>query len=229
MAKGKARKTRRQRAAELQAAGSDGMKPMLLHLLSYEITAEPMHDDRYPHLPEDDVERLHDLALSDPKAAIPELLNWIHRYPDVPTLRNYLAAAYGQSGDVENYERIALETFRLFPDYLFARLSIAELLLRRRDYEAVADLLNHAFDIGLFCPDRKRFHVTEYSAFAAVVGLYHVGVGDLEAAGKVLDALKQVTPDAPGTRRLEHDLRVAYLERGLDKLKKKMRALKPPQ
>ena len=214
--------------AELQAARSTGTPPTVVHLLSYEITDEPMHDDRYPRLPEDDVERLHDLVLADPKAAIPELLDWIERHPDEPMLRNYLAVAYAGAHDTARHDDLVLESFRRFPDYLFARLNYAGMLLRRKDYEQVADLLNHAFDIGLFYPERKRFHFTEYTGFTTVVGLYHIGVGNFETAERTLDALKQVAPDDPGTRKLEYDLRLAYLERGLERLKKKMRAPESP-
>ncbi len=147
----------------------------------------------------------------------------------MPTLYNYLAVAYGQSGQIAKYEQVVLEYFERFPDYLFARMNYAELLLSRRDYDGVANLLNHAFDIGLFYPERKRFHITEYTAFMGIVGIYHIGVGNLEVAEKVLEALKQVAPDSPITRRFEGDLLRGRIERALSVLRRDVLASSSPQ
>ena len=220
MAKKKTKKTPRQRMAAQKVVRAAGESPVVVHLLSYEITDEPMPDPRYPHLAEDVIERLHDLVTAQPKAAIPEVIEQIERHPDIPTLYNYLAVAYGQTGEIAKYEQVVQEYFQRFPDYLFARMNSAELLLRKHDYDGVADLLNHTFDIGLFYPERKRFHITEYTAFMGVVGLYHIGVGDLDAAENVLQALKGVAPDATITRRFEGEVVRERLKRALTVLER---------
>ena len=228
MAKKKTKNTRRQMRAKASAVHTAHENPRVVYLLNYEITEEPMPDPRYPHLPEEVVERLHDLVMTQSKAAIPELIEQIEHHPDVPMLYNYLAAAYGYTRDISKYEHVVLENFQRFPEYLFARLNYAELLLRKRDYDRVADLLNHAFDIGLFYPERKCFHITEYTGFTGTVGLYHIGVGNLEAAEKVLDMLEQVAPEEPITRRLQSELLARRLELGLAALKRRQRSSASP-
>ncbi|MBN1935009.1 MAG: hypothetical protein JW934_10110 [Anaerolineae bacterium] len=68
-----------------------------------------------------------------------------------------------------------MENYRRNPDYLFARLNYAELFLRRGDYERVAEILEHKFDLKLLYPRRNRFHVSEVSNFIGLVGLYWPG------------------------------------------------------
>lgn len=218
------KKTPHQRMAAQRGAHAAGEQPKVVHLLTYEVTNEPMPDPLYPRLPEDLIERLHDLVTTQSKAAIPELIEQIERNPGVPMLYNFLAVAYGQSGDIARYEQVVQENFQRFPEYLFARLNYAELLLSKHDYDRVGELLNHTFDIGIFYPERKLFHITEFVSFANVAGLYHIGVGNLDATEKSLEALKQVAPHSPVTKRFEGDLMRAQINRRLSFLRRDMLA-----
>ncbi len=98
--------------------------------VEYEITAEPIHDRRYKRLPrrvKDAFDRLHAEAQKRPHKAIPELLELLEQYPNMPTLYNYLSVAYSRSGQRKKAEEIIQENYRRNPDYLFARLNYAEL------------------------------------------------------------------------------------------------------
>jgi hypothetical protein len=79
-----------------------GIQSRDLYLSEYEITSEPIEDDAYKRVPaavKDVVEHLHEQAQTQPRAAIPELLQLIEQYPNVPMLYNYLSVAYSRAGE----------------------------------------------------------------------------------------------------------------------------------
>jgi len=192
-----------------------------VYVSEYEITTSPIHDRQYNRLPrrlKDAIERLHDESQSQPHKAIPELLELIEKYPNVPILYNYLGVAYTVSGQPEKAEQVVRDNYRRNPDYLFARLNYAQLFLAQGDYEKVAEILDHKFDLKMLYPKRKRFHVSEAANFMGIVGLYFLGTGKRDAAIMYHDALKRIAPDSPITRELRHMLYPGFLRRLLDRL-----------
>jgi hypothetical protein len=70
-------------------------------VIDYEITGERILDARYRRLPrrvQNAFERLYYESQTQPRKAIPELLEWIEQYPRIPVLYNYLSVAYGRTG-----------------------------------------------------------------------------------------------------------------------------------
>jgi tetratricopeptide (TPR) repeat protein len=196
-------------------------EPDPVRLLEYEITTEPIEDARYRRLPrhvKDAFERLHFEAQLDPEKAIPELLEWIEDYPRIPMLYNYLSVAYAKSGQPDKARAVVEENYRRNPDYLFARMNYAQQYLAKGDYKKVAEIFDHKFDLKLLYPRRKRFHISEFTNFAGLVGVYFVGIGDHESAAKYYDLLKQIAPGDPATRRLRRKLRSGRLRRLLRRL-----------
>ena len=192
--------------------------------LEYKITNEPILDKRYRRLPrqvKEAFQRLHALAQTQPRTAIPELEQWIAKYPDLPMLYNYLGAAYTQAGQYKQAEQTILENYRRHPNYLFARLNYAELCMARGDYRKVAEILDHKFDLKLLYPERSLFHITEFTGFMWVVGEYLIGIGERAAAQQVYETLRQVAPADAATRRLRAALRATPLQRVVKSLLKK--------
>ena len=192
-----------------------------VYVSEYEITTSAIHDRRYKRLPrrvKDAIERLHDESQSQPRRAIPELLEWIEKYPTVPVLYNYLGVAYMVSGQQEKATEVIRDNYRRNPDYLFARLNYAQLFLAEGDFEKVAEILDHKFDLKMLYPRRKRFHISEAANFMGVVGVYFFGIGECEAAIKYYDILKQIAPDFPMTRQLRRMLYPGLLRRLLNHL-----------
>jgi tetratricopeptide (TPR) repeat protein len=197
----------------------DELRPV--YVSEYEITTSAIQDRRYKRLPrhvKDAFERLHYESQSQPHKAIPELLEWIGKYPNIPILYNYLGVAYSMSGQREKAKEVVRDNYRRNPDYLFARLNYAQLFLVEGDYEKVAEILDHKFDLKLLYPRRKRFHVTEAANFMGVVGEYYLGIGERDAAIKYYDILKQIAPDFPITRQLRRMLYPGLLRRLLGRL-----------
>lgn len=90
-----------------------------VYLTQYEITEEPIQEPEYQRLPEavkEQLEGLYDLAQSRPKQAIPALLELKEKYPRVPQIYNFLAAAYSHAGEKEKAEQWIHENLRMTPD-----------------------------------------------------------------------------------------------------------------
>jgi len=199
--------TKRRRARRTEQPSPDD--PTVVHLLSYEITYEPILDRQYRRLPrrvKDAVERLHDLAQSQPLEAIPELREWIQEYPDVPAFYNYLSAAYTLSGQKKEAEEAIRNNFRRNPEYLFARLNYGELCLSQGDLDRIPELFDHKFDLKLLYPKRSRFHVSEALGFMGLMGAYFCEIGERDMAQKYYQIMNELDPQDPQTRRLRRKL-----------------------
>jgi tetratricopeptide (TPR) repeat protein len=206
--------SKRKRATRSRPRSKD--KPQAVYVAEYEITSSSIEDRRYKRLPrhvKDAFDRLHYSAQRQPRKAIPELLEWIKLYPDIPVLYNYLSVAYSRAGQREKSEAAVRENFQRNPDYLFARLNYAEVCLAKGDYEKVAEIFEHKFDLKLLYPKRKRFHITEVANFMGLVGVYFCEIGERDAAKKYYDILKQIAPGYPMTKRLRRRLFPGLLRR----------------
>jgi len=183
--------------------------PPTVSFTRYEITTAPIPDRRYQRLPrhvQEAIERLHDVAQRRPRAAIPELRDWIKHYPQIPQLYNYLSVAYSLAGHRQEAEAVVQENYQRNPDYVFARINYAEVCLARGDYAQIADIFAHTFDLQALYPQRKRFHLSEVANFMGLVGLYFLAIGNREAAEQYDKLLKQIAPDFPLTQRLHKNL-----------------------
>jgi tetratricopeptide (TPR) repeat protein len=179
-------------------------------VVSYEITWEPLTnlpENKLPPALAAQVDRLYFLVQSHPRDAIVELNRLIERYPDCPKLFNFLGAAYLSIGNIERAEQIARESYERFPHYLFAKLIYADLCVSRGDLDQIPIIFNGKYDLSLFCPNRRRFHLTEAVGFMGVMGHYFVKKGDVEQAKTYHKILKELAPDQPETKRLDRLMR----------------------
>lgn len=181
----------------------------LIYISGYEITSDPIPDERYDRLPppaKEDLRELHFLVMTNPRQAISKSLRLIELFPNLPRLYNYLSVAYHRAGDSKSAEETVFNAYRRFPDYLFARLNYAEIFLDRREYEKVAEILEYKFDLPLLCPNRSRFHTSEFVAFASVMAQYFLGIGKRELAEAMYGMMQEVAPDNLATLHLHTKL-----------------------
>ncbi len=106
------------------------------------------------------------------------------------------------------------------PDYLFARLNYAEFFLRRKEYNKVAEIFDHKFDLQMLYPKRKRFHISEVVNFMGLMGTYFYEIGEREAAGIYHDFLQEIAPKYPMAKRLKRKLHPGIIARFLNRLQK---------
>jgi len=211
---------KRKKAARRPALQSqDELKAV--RIVEYEITSEPIHDRRYIRLPgqvKDAIDRLHHEAQRHPHRAIPELVDLVKKYPKLPTLYNYLSIAYSRAGQREKAEEAVRENYRHNPDYLFARLNYAELCRAQGDYEKIAEIFEHKFDLKLLYPNRKRFHISEVANFTGLIGIYFLETGEREGAKRYYEILKEIAPGYPMTKMLRRKLHPSFLGRLLSRM-----------
>lgn len=198
-----------------------GVDPQNLQLINYDISFEPMHDERYIHYYEqlgDRMEKLYEQAAKEPKKAAPRLEELILQYPEFPVLQNYLAVAYMNSGREQEAEQLIEQSYQNFPDYLFARLNYARLCLENGNLDRVAEILDNKFEIKLLYPERDTFHFSEVINFYSVAGKYFFEKGEIDRAQTYLDMMKKIDPEHPMTRQLETTLMLQKLKKGIGKL-----------
>jgi tetratricopeptide (TPR) repeat protein len=201
----KKRKKKRGKQAFNQLQGNYDV----VRIVEYEITTEPIYDRHYKGLPDEvkeAISRLYYEAPTRPSKAIPEILGLIEQYPNIPILYNYLSVAYSAAGQTEKSEAAILENYRLNPDYLFARLNYAELCRIKGDYEQIAEIFEHKFDLKLLYPHRNRFHISEVANFMGLIGIYFIETDRREVAMRYFDMLKELAPDYPVVKLLRKKL-----------------------
>ena len=192
-----------------------------VQIVEYKITSEPIQNGRYKRLPrkvKNAIDQLHYEAQKRPHHAIPELLDLIEKYPNIPLLYNYLSIAYSYAGQREKSEEVIRENYQRNPDYLFARLNYAELYRTRGDYDKIAEIFEHKFDLKLLYPKRKQFHLSEVANFMGLIGIYFFEMGERDAAEKYYDILKQIVPGYPMTKLLNRKLHPGLIRRVLHRL-----------
>ncbi len=109
---------------------------------------------------------------------------------------NYLAAAYSRIGDQKATRLISEEIYHLDPDYLFAKINMAQIYLREGDVEKIPEIFDHKFDLKMLYPRRNKFHVTEFAGFTGLMCAYFAMIGNQETAKLLYDTLLKVAPDS---------------------------------
>jgi len=171
-------------------------------LSEYEITDAPLENRHIKRLPAQVQARLDDLselAQRHPTQAIPELERLVTTYPQVPTFSNYLSIAYLAAGDREKTEACVRKAYRRHPQYLFARVNYANLCLQKKELGKIPGIFDHTFDLKQLYPQRKRFHLSEFTSFAGLMCRYFCAINERDIAAQYYQMLKQVAPKHPMT------------------------------
>jgi tetratricopeptide (TPR) repeat protein len=191
-------------------------------VVSYDIVFEPLEDENKSLDPEliREKQEIHDNLRENPKECSSRLAALIERYPDYPVLYNYLTVAYTLMGDKKKARDLILETYRRFPDYLFAKIAYVELCLQEDKLDEIPRILDNKYDLKFHYPDRTKFHITEYTAFAGTVGFYLCRIGKPEVAKHYYETLKGLAPDDPQTKRLKRALKAGMILAAIGELSK---------
>ncbi|MBO0856930.1 MAG: tetratricopeptide repeat protein [Chloracidobacterium sp.] len=158
-------------------------------MLGIEISSELDEDSRLPPR----VERLavgaHErLKYGDIDKAERLLKQAIEIAPDTPSLLNNLAAAYSRQGKIEECDNLVAEIRRRFPDYFFGITNEALSLAREGKPDEAEELVKPLLE-------RKRLHVSEFSALCAAQTEIAIARRKLEAARGWIQIWESVDPD----------------------------------
>jgi|GEM_PF-1738896 len=178
----------------------------------FSVTQEPLPDN--PPIPAElrpMMEPLHMKVMASPKDAIPDIKDALLRFPDVPQLNNFLVAALCSIGRLEDARIIIEHNIEQHPDYLFAKINYADILVRENRLNECEALFDSKFDLKLLYPDRDIFHVSEALGFYDVTSLYFIKRGQLQSAKVTMDILEAIDPEYPHLISLKGLLRLEQL------------------
>ena len=179
-------------------------------LVSYEITREPLTEGSPPETPElaASYQDLHPNQF-DPEQwpALLSKLEAVHnKFPDDAKMGNYLAAVYSRLEREADAHRIVRDLYRRHPDYLFAITAMIGIHLGRDEVGKAGEILKNRFELSLMYPDRKIFHISEFTAFYEMIVRYHIACGRPDAAESALNIFANVAPDHPALKSLQQVL-----------------------
>lgn len=157
--------------------------------MDFEITPAPQGH----HSPE--VERLLREAIAalredQGERAEPLLRQALAIEPDAPEIWNNLAVVYSLRGQEDEAMAITQRLHQQFPEYLFARVSLARNHLLDGQVEEAKALLEPL-------RTRKRFHVSEFAAYSQAQIELCLAQGQQDGARTWLKLWKDVDPDNP--------------------------------
>ncbi|WP_395141909.1 tetratricopeptide repeat protein [Armatimonas sp.] len=153
-------------------------------IFSFTVTYDAIEDEYATRVPDGDRDKIHKLAFgrTSPRKKIPLLKEWIERYPNFPRLYNFLSAAYVAAKDYPSAEALVRETYERFPEYLFARINYADILLRNDREDEVAALFPEGWALPMIFPNRSTFHATEVTGLAGLAARYFLRQDDGDQA-----------------------------------------------
>ena len=192
-----------------------------VYVTQYEITYEPMQEQPFSRLPnsvQEQLGRLYDEAQEKPQEVIPELLELQKKYPRVPQIFNYLAVAYLGAGENEKAEAIIQENIRKNPNYLFAKLNLAQLYLKKKEYEKIPVIFEHKYDLQMLYPKRTKFHISEVANFMGIMGMYFARTNQRDVAEKYNEIVQEIASDFQIAEMLNRELNPGITTRVLKKL-----------
>ena len=155
---------------------------------------------------------------------IKKLVKYKSKYPNVPTIYNYLGIAFEKAYQTRNYYETLIETKEKFPDYIFGKISLSEYYLNNNEYKKIPDLLDNKFEITQHFPiGTDVYHISAVRGFYYVTGRYFTKVGKIEMAYKSYFLLNDLDIDHKTTEILGQEI-IAYelhgLKRNISKQKK---------
>lgn len=161
-----------------------------LLLFGWEIHEEAEQREHAPKVEKWMAEAIYTLRDGDAKKAERLLKQALEVEPDSPDILNNLAAAYMVQERTQEAEELFQQVHQHHPDYMFARIGLAHLLIKRGQLDEAEALLKPLLT-------RKHFHVGEMIAFLnAQIELY-VAQGNTDAARSWLDMWINLAPEHP--------------------------------
>lgn len=158
-----------------------------VNLMSFEITAGQVYS-----LPEEVEELAADAwqAIHDEEGAQAEMLldEAIKLHPNDPTLEYNRTVAVLLQGRKKEALALVRDLHARYPDYLFARIALAEEAIDNRDFETARKLLNPLMA-------KRRFHLSEYTALCHAHIKMLSTQGEQEGARAWLRMWEDVAPD----------------------------------
>jgi tetratricopeptide (TPR) repeat protein len=158
-------------------------------LMEYTLHDEPVvsHGPQAERLLRRAIQSLHEGNANEAEGLLKQALEI---EPDSPDVLNNLAVAYGALRRNKEAEALIHEIVERYPDYVFARVSLARTSILRRQLDRARALLEPLME-------RTRFHISEFANFCAAQAELYLAERNREAARTWLDMWSNVDPENP--------------------------------
>jgi len=143
---------------------------------------------------------------------IERMIHLVEKYPHVPQLKNYLSAAYINSGNIKKAREVNHWILNEHPDYLFGKLNLGFEYYAAKQYEKIPEAISNLMEIQDLYPERDRFHISEVTGFNKLAIMYFCAIGNLPAAESRYEIIEKLAPDHPDTEEVYPYLMRARLE-----------------
>ena len=152
-----------------------------------QITDEPTTENNQEL--DDEIEELYFKSRTHPKKSIPRLQKLIKKHPNIPSLKNFLYAAYTLSKQMTKAKALLEDTVKKHPKYIFG---ITNTILNIKDPEELKQhehLLGNPKDIREFEGYDKPIHISAFKNYQAAVAHFETIMGNEKTAIERLDTL----------------------------------------
>jgi tetratricopeptide (TPR) repeat protein len=188
----------------------------------FQWTDEPVEEENFAKLSVAEKRKINKIfqrIKTEPIKQIPILLRLRKKHPNLPVLYNYLGIAYQLSQQLDKYEEIIHDTVKLFPDYLFGKVTLADYYFDRNNHKEVRKVFNNKLEIHHHFPaSRTIYHISEVRSFYATIGTLHARSGNMSRAIFCYLLIQRIDPDHP----LSQELGGEILLKEIAKIRKKM-------
>ena len=117
------------------------------------------------------------------------------KYPNNPVILNYIGSGYQELRWQNKVEKLVVETYEKFPNYLFAQTAMANVYLRGGFTEKALEVLKGAYTLKQLYPHRTVFHISEFKAFESFMVVYFCMTKDFKQAEVHLQLMEKVLED----------------------------------
>lgn len=111
------------------------------------------------------------------------IMEGIKKWPRSPVFYNHLFNTYLLLNDTKKANAVQQEQFDKFPNYLFAKITYANSLYQQDKADKIPAVFNNQLTLSSLYPERKQFHISEFTSFTATQCLYHIAIKDDLMAG----------------------------------------------
>jgi hypothetical protein len=133
-------------------------------------------------------------------------------YPELPEFRYYHIIYLTIHARPEQAEKASRDLIRDFPDYLLARISLALLLIHRKEMEEAEYLLGNPIDIKTLLGDRAIYHESDVLAYYLAATHLALAYKDIDLAGEYLPIMILTNPEYPITIHMALQVRKIQME-----------------
>lgn len=151
------------------------------------------------------------LFASDGKRAERALKRSLAVHPNDPSLLNNLAIAYSMQGRKEEADTLVQQIHEQHPDYLFARVGLAQRCIERGEFEQARQLLDPLMH-------REQMHYSEFDSFCGASIQLYLAEGNTDAARSWFEMWEQIDPENPKLELFRRRVSGASLFAGLKNL-----------